>query len=164
MRAIRVPSLAENVNEVTVRRWLVAEGERVAVGDGLVELITEKAEFVLEVEEDGGVVTALLAPPKTVFPVGAVLCLLDGTDGEAEEARRENTRLCEQHLNASTVSIATDRETRSLLGAAPGVRATPAARRLAKERDVDLVELVQTFRIEGPVKEEDVRQFLERQS
>ena len=41
------------------------------------------------------------------------------------------------------------------------VRATPAARRLAKEHGIDLGEVKRSLGLEGIVREEDVRRFLE---
>jgi pyruvate/2-oxoglutarate dehydrogenase complex dihydrolipoamide acyltransferase (E2) component len=42
------------------------------------------------------------------------------------------------------------------------VRATPAARRLAKEAGVQLAVIAQTLGLKGPIGEKDVRTFLER--
>ncbi|XWV14969.1 MAG: hypothetical protein HEQ11_01270 [Gemmatimonas sp.] len=42
MSSIKVPPLGESIVEATVSRWLKNEGDAVAVGDGLVELETDK--------------------------------------------------------------------------------------------------------------------------
>ncbi len=42
MTAIKVPPLGESIVEATVSRWLKKEGDRVAPGDTLVELETDK--------------------------------------------------------------------------------------------------------------------------
>ena len=91
MVLIRMPSLAENVNEATVVSWLVKEGDPVAAGQGVAEIVTEKAEFTLEAEA-GGAVTAILAAEKSVLPVGAILCILDGSAEEIRTARVVATR------------------------------------------------------------------------
>ncbi|MGC9318614.1 MAG: lipoyl domain-containing protein, partial [Armatimonadota bacterium] len=46
---------AENLDEVTVSRWLVQEGDEVEAGDGLCEIITDKATFEYEVQSSGTV-------------------------------------------------------------------------------------------------------------
>lgn len=158
MLVIRVPSLAENVNEATVGAWLVAEGERVAAGQGVAELITEKAEFTLEAEA-GGVVNALLAPAKSVMPVGSALCLLDATPEEIAAARVDNERRCNRHLSAPTVQLK--------IVAAPRpdgarVRATPAARRLAQERGVSLEEVAEAAGEVGIIRDEHVLAFIDK--
>ncbi len=47
MGEVRLPDLGE-VGEVTIVAWLVAEGDRVAAGEELVEVETEKTTFVVE--------------------------------------------------------------------------------------------------------------------
>lgn len=161
MHPIRVPSLAENINEATVGRWLVAEGATVQAETGLVELLTEKAEFTLEADT-AGVVSAILAPAKSVMPVGSLLCVLNASAEEIQAAREENERRITMHLTRATVKI---RKSKASPGparpAGAAIRATPAARRLAKENQVDLVEIAAALEIAGPVKEEHVREFLE---
>jgi len=58
MTNILVPELGESVVEARVARWLKKEGERVEVGEPVVELETEKID--LEVNADrGGVITSI---------------------------------------------------------------------------------------------------------
>jgi 2-oxoglutarate dehydrogenase E2 component (dihydrolipoamide succinyltransferase) len=167
MKAIRVPSLAENVNEATVARWLVAEGDRIEPGAPVAELLTEKAEFTLEAEGVEGTLSHILAPEKSVLPVGSVLCLLDGGEADVRGAEEENRLLRHRYLDAPTIEMhsplhpeKTQKVPRAQ--ARPGVRATPAARRLAKEHGVELERIVTELQIDGAVKEEDVREYLER--
>lgn len=157
MHKIRVPSLAENVNEAAVGSWLVGEGEHVTEKGELVELLTEKAEFTLE-SDYAGIVTAILAPPKSVMPVGSILCVIDGTEDDAVAADAENNLVVRKHSAAPTVEMR-----RPVEFSRPGsdVRATPAARRLAKENGISLSEVAQRLGVTGPVKEEHIREFLE---
>lgn len=164
MYAIRVPSLAENVNEATIGKWLVKHGDNVSPGDGVVELITEKAEFTLEAEQ-AGTVSARLAPEKSIMPVGSILLVLNATDDEIAQARKENDNQVRRHMDAPTVQIDLDndedlnRSPRARPGG--GVRATPAARRLAREHGVDLEEIADNLHLKGAVKEEHVREYLD---
>ncbi len=165
MEAIRVPSLAENVNEATVREWLVAEGESIAIGQGVVELITEKAEFTLESEVQG-TLTTCLAPAKSVMPVGSILCVLDASEDDVEAARVENRDLSRKHFSAPTVEL--DPTKAAELARSPrhgsDVRATPAARRLAKELGLDLEDVARRLGINVPLKEAHVRAHFERKN
>ena len=45
MYEVKLPFLAEGVNEATVSYWLVDEGDAVNEGDELVEMMTSKAVF-----------------------------------------------------------------------------------------------------------------------
>ncbi len=161
MHPIRVPSLAENINEATVGRWLVVEGAAVQAETGLVELLTEKAEFTLEADA-AGVVSAILAPPKSVMPVGSLLCVLDASAEEIQSAREENERRITMHLTRATVKIRKSKAPPAPpRPAGAAIRATPAARRLAKESQADLAEIAAALGVEGPVKEEHVRKFMD---
>lgn len=163
MQIIRVPSLAENVNEATIGHWLVKPGDVIEPGQGVVELITEKAEFTLEAEE-GGRVDARLAPEKSVMPVGSALLVLDATEEEIHEVREENLLRVRRHLSSPTVEInlnSGDALQAPPRAPAPGgsVRATPAARRLAKELGVDLQDVAERFENADILKEDHVREF-----
>jgi 2-oxoglutarate dehydrogenase E2 component (dihydrolipoamide succinyltransferase) len=56
-----------------VARWLKREGDRVKVGDPLVELETEKVSYELE-SPFSGILTKLLAHEAAEVPVGSALC------------------------------------------------------------------------------------------
>ena len=73
MVLIRMPSLAENVNEATVVSWLVKEGDPVAAGQGVAEIVTEKAEFTLEAEAGGAVEENTLSGYFTGGPNGSLV-------------------------------------------------------------------------------------------
>src|ERR1019366_4428356 len=101
--------------------------------------ITDKAKFELP-SPAGGTVLKILAPERAMLPVGYVLCVL-GSAGEtvpAELASR-NEALLQAHRGMMTSLGATGGAPITPDAAAPGaVRATPAARRIAKENNVDL--------------------------
>ncbi len=158
MFRIRVPSLAENVEQATIGRWLVNVGDEVEAGQEVAEMLTEKAEFTLESEEAGRV-TCLLAPEKSVLPVGTVICMLDADEEAIAEARRENDAIVSRLMTTETVRQKPGRSVAANMPAA-GIRATPAARRLARESGVRLDEVAGRLGIEGIVREEDVRDFL----
>jgi 2-oxoglutarate dehydrogenase E2 component (dihydrolipoamide succinyltransferase) len=58
MTNIVVPELGESVVEARVARWLKKEGERVDVGDPIVELETEKIDLEVNAVR-GGVITSI---------------------------------------------------------------------------------------------------------
>jgi len=169
MHLVRMPKVAENMTAGSVGPWRVAAGDRVNPGDPVVELVTEKAEFTLEAEVAGRV-AALLAAERSTVPVGYVLAVL------AEEGEEAAARSAAEAENAETLRRAAQEapggSAKSPAAAAPvaaapeasgdaRVRATPAARRLAREKGVALGEVAAALDLAGAVREEDVRRFLD---
>ncbi len=132
---IRVPMLAESVVEATVGRWLKKEGERVATGEPVVELETDKVNAEVPADQPGVLQQILRREGEVVRP-GDVLAIL------AEAIVDEQP--------AQPVSAEAEAEIES--------RATPVARRMAEELGVDLREVVGTG-AGGKVTKEDVQAY-----
>jgi 2-oxoglutarate dehydrogenase E2 component (dihydrolipoamide succinyltransferase) len=73
---VQVPKLGMDTTEATVTIWMVAVGDKVEKGTALVELETEKVNFVVESEVSGSVAT-ILQPAGAVVPVGEALAILN---------------------------------------------------------------------------------------
>ena len=164
MHLLRMPKASENMSEGTVGPWRVSEGERVAVGQPVVELITDKAEFELESEADGLLLRVVAAEGSTV-PVNYVLGVVGeaGEDPSAVDAENEKViAAAREQLMGSTVGGgAAPRQdaSESQRPVRSAVRATPAARRLAKEHGLDLAVVRDRYAIKGAVRESDVSRF-----
>ena len=102
----------------------------------------------------------LLPPVKSVVPVGTVLAVIGAPDEqvpEAEELEAQNRRLSalrEAQL-AAVQEAAASVTTPAATPTRQGVRATPAARRLARERGVELA-TVQGSGADGMITAEDI--------
>jgi len=190
---VTVPQYFENMEEATVGVWLKKEGEAVAPGEPLCELITEKTTFELQGEGEG-VLRLILAPEKSVVPVGFTLALIgDATEAlpdiepenialkQIEEAAAAATGGSEPALSVPQLSVpslnvpsanvpspgvpaspaapaAPIAPAASAAGAGSRVRATPAARRAARDKGVAIEDVAAAF--PGKViSEEDVAKF-----
>jgi len=80
---IVVPQLGESVVEARVARWLKREGDRVEVGEPLVELETEKIDLEVGAEH-GGVLASIKRHEGEDVKVGELLAVVD--DGAAAQA------------------------------------------------------------------------------
>jgi 2-oxoglutarate dehydrogenase E2 component (dihydrolipoamide succinyltransferase) len=78
---ITVPELGESVVEATVARWLKKEGDRVNVGEPLVELETEKVDLEVGATE-AGVLASIEADEGTDVQIGAVLAVIEAAGSE----------------------------------------------------------------------------------
>jgi pyruvate dehydrogenase E2 component (dihydrolipoamide acetyltransferase) len=148
---ITLDPLYPEMEEATIGRWLVAVGDAVEAGQPLAELITDKVAYEFQ-SPAAGTVLALLPAEKSVVPIQSTLCMI-GLAGEGvynlAELEAENRRLAaerEAGLTALHDATATAAPAPPPAAGSGPVRATPAARRLARERGVDLA----TLRGSGP--------------
>ena len=153
MTAIKVPPLGESIVEATVSRWLKNEGEAVAAGDTLVELDTDK--ITVEVPAlSAGVLTKRLVNEGDVVKVDEVLGELE--EGATATAAGAAPPTIPAPSAAPAVSTATPAPAAAPTPApSTGVRASPAAHRVAADQGVDLGAVAGTGR-GGVVSKPDV--------
>lgn len=155
---VEMPRANENLTEATLDRWLVKAGDAVEVEQPLCEIITDKAKFELPSPFSGHVLK-LFAPERAMLPVGYALCAI-GQAGAAlpSDVEARNTALLEAHRGMVAAAPSANANA-GIVAPGAGVRATPAARRVARELGVDLAALAKARNIVGPVSERDVRDF-----
>ena len=153
MSNIVVPQLGESVVEARVAKWLKKEGDRVETGEPVVELETEKID--LEVGADhGGVITSIKRKEGEDVKVGDLLAIIE--DGAAATESKPGT---EPRAEAAPKVEAAKAEAASKQESAPAgdeQRATPTARRMAKDHDVNLG-AIQGSGSAGRVTKQDVQ-------
>jgi 2-oxoglutarate dehydrogenase E2 component (dihydrolipoamide succinyltransferase) len=131
MTNIVVPELGESVVEARVARWLKREGDRVEVGEPLVELETEKID--LEVNADrGGVLTSIKHHEGDDVKIGEVLAVMD--ESASAPATQPSGNGSERGPQGSAPHA-------SPAPPAPDTKATPTARNVAKNHDVNLASI-----------------------
>ncbi len=132
---IVVPELGESVVEATVSRWLKLEGDRVAVGEAVVEIETEKVN--LEVGADqAGVLRRILHQEGEDVKVGEVLAELEPlTESEPVAATEPQQKTIPANPIEPRGPASPDG---SPSGAPNGERATAVAKRMAEEQRIDL--------------------------
>ena len=160
---IRMEKWAENLDEVTVGEWLKRVGDPVAPGEAVAELITEKATFQYTPEE-GGVLLAILAEENSTVPVGFVIGFV-GEPGEAvpHGVEEENQRLIEETKQEARLSLdpANAPPASREPGASGTVRATPPARRLARDHGVALEDVLAWVGESRRITDRDVAAYVD---
>jgi 2-oxoglutarate dehydrogenase E2 component (dihydrolipoamide succinyltransferase) len=151
MSNIVVPQLGESVVEARIARWLKKEGDRVETGEAVVELETEKID--LEVGADhGGVIASIKRQEGEDVKVGELLAVVDV--GAAAAAGNG------QAAGSGPAAKGAPQPAAQAQGTSEASRATPTARRMAREHDVDL-DALQGTGTAGRVTKEDVRKALQ---
>lgn len=139
---LKVPSLGMDMAEANIIRWLVEEGDEVAKGDVVLEIDTDKTSFEIESPADGTIRNLRGEEGETV-PVGATLAFITAPGEEMPEPDDEDLetkydpevgipeRPAKTEVRTVPEPAALDSE-----NGHGTVRASPAARRAAAERDL----------------------------
>jgi pyruvate dehydrogenase E2 component (dihydrolipoyllysine-residue acetyltransferase) len=168
---IKLPRLGQGMESGTIVKWLKNEGEPVQKGEPLYELDTDKV--TQEVESDASGVLLKIAVQEGEVPVGQTVAVIgeqgeevslaveQPTDGgapasaerpaEAPEREPERERGREASARAEADASDTQPQTRT----DGRIKASPLARRIARERGIDLSQLRGTGP-EGRIVAEDV--------
>ena len=169
---IKLPRLGQGMEAGTIVRWLKSEGEQVEKGEPLYELDTDKV--TQEVEADASGVLLKIAVAEGEVQVGQTIAVI-GEEGEqvsapsAEtEATSSRAKRGRARLRATRSASAASRPPRTAAsrsaspppGAEPAradgrVKASPLARRIARERGIDIGSLRGTGP-DGRIVAEDV--------
>ena len=165
---VKLPRLGQGMESGVIVRWLKSEGEPVAKGEPLYELDTDKVTQEVESELDG-VLTKIVVPEGDV-EVGATVAVIesDGATGAPAEAAAEAPGAAPAEDSpadaAEAPSPAAEPAPAAVAPAADGgaapaapgrLKASPLARRMARERGVDLASLQGTGP-EGRILADDV--------
>ena len=87
--AIKMPALSPTMEEGTLAKWLVKEGDEVKSGDILAEIETDKATMEFEAVDEGTIGQILVAEGTDNVKVGTVIATIAG---EGEDASSNSVR------------------------------------------------------------------------
>jgi pyruvate dehydrogenase E2 component (dihydrolipoamide acetyltransferase) len=174
---VKLPRLGQGMESGTIVKWLKSEGDQVEKGEPLYELDTDKVTQEVEAEVSG--VLLKIAVPEGEAPVGQTIAVIgeqgesvqeadapasaqevaedeqeEGSPGAQREAERERGREASASDRATALR---EPEPSPAVGDGAGarVKASPLARRIARERGIELGSLRGTGP-EGRVVAEDV--------
>ena len=152
MAEIKVPELAESITEGTIAQWLKKPGDKIEKGEYIVELETDKVNVEV-VSEEAGVIIELKAEEGGIVVVGEVIAIVtasgEGTSptNEAPMKDESSEQPKEPSDEVEESSSEDDKKERTI--------ASPAARKLAREKGIDL-STVSTIDPMGRVRKNDV--------
>ena len=158
---VKLPRLGQGMESGTIVKWLKSEGEQVQKGDALYELDTDKVTQEVEAEASG--VLLRIAIPEGEVAVGKTIGFI-GDKGEelAESAEtdsaKESAPVAKQNADVPTPTTNGSSQGRAVETAADGggrIKASPLARRIARERGIELSQLRGTGP-DGRIVAEDV--------
>lgn len=176
---IVMPKLGFDMREAELINWLKDEGEPVEKGEVIAEIESDKATLELEAQA-AGILLKKLEEAGAIVAVGGNIAIV-GEEGEdisgmtedaapeaaatPAEAEVEETKA--EPIGAAKMDATPEADGQSATGAAVGeeypggVKATPVARRMAEEHDIDLKQ-VGGSGPGGRIRKADVESYLEQ--
>ena len=147
---LKMPALSPTMEEGTLAKWLVKEGDAVSSGDLLAEIETDKATMEFE-SIDEGIVTQILVPAGTEnVKVGQVIAIIaaEGEDANAAPVAKAAPAPAPAAVAAATPASPAPVETPTVASSPVGqgqdgsrIKASPLAKRIAAAKGVDLATL-----------------------
>ena len=156
---LKMPALSPTMEEGTLAKWLVKEGDEVKSGDILAEIETDKATMEFEAVDEGKIARILVPEGTDGVKVGAPIAILAGEGEDASAAASAAPKADtappappkappapkpDATPNAPPAPAAVETPPASAAPAAPArtegerIKASPLARRLAQAQGIDL--------------------------
>src|SRR5262245_40948615 len=151
---ILMPALSPTMEQGKLAKWLVKEGDKVAAGDVIAEIETDKATMEVEAVDEGTVGRLLVAEGTEGVPVNKPIAMLlaEGEDKGALDsdgapaAKPAAAPAKEATARAAPASAAPQAQPAAAAPKANGhggrVFASPLARRIAREKSVNLAAVI----------------------
>jgi len=146
---LKMPALSPTMEEGTLAKWLVKEGDTVASGDILAEIETDKATMEFEAVDEGTIARILIPEGSDGVKVGTPIAILAG-EGEEVSATAPVSK-ADASPPPKEAEPKPEPATPVVAAAAPApapkiyagdrVKASPLARRLAEAQGIDLSSL-----------------------
>lgn len=146
---LKMPALSPTMEEGTLARWLVKEGDSVSSGDLLAEIETDKATMEFEAVDEGVISQILVAEGTDGVKVGTVIAMIQGEDEGAAPSKAAPTLPTTAKAEAPVVApppppVAAPAPAAPAKVAGDRIKASPLARRIAADKGVELAGLTGT--------------------
>lgn len=167
-KEIFMPKLSSTMAVGTLLQWFKEEGEAVEVGEPLFEIMTDKINIEVESYEEGILLKKYFQEDDEI-PVNTVIGYIGSSDesvpaespGVSGEESKEEVTSTNENSNEPIVTSTTEETVETNPPSSNGkVRATPVARKLARENDIILSSVSGTGP-KGRIQKQDVLQALE---
>src|SRR5205085_940089 len=150
---VKLPRLGQGMEAGTIVKWLKSEGEPVKKGEPLYELDTDKVTQEVEAEADGVLLKIAVESGETA--VGTTIAVI-GKEGEQVSVAAPAAAGKPAEKPAGRAEPERETPVEPSVSRANGrIKASPLARRIARERDIDLAQVSGTGP-DGRIVAEDV--------
>jgi 2-oxoglutarate dehydrogenase E2 component (dihydrolipoamide succinyltransferase) len=160
MIEIKVPTVGESINEVTLVKWLKNDGDYVERDEVIAELESEKATFEVNAEQAGELKT--VAKEGETLNIGAVLAQIDESAAKPEGAAPAPEKKAEapkEEKKAEAAPKAEQKPAAKPAGKPADVKATPVASAIIADKKIDPAKISPSGS-NGKILKEDVMEAL----
>ena len=141
---IQMPALSPTMEEGTLAKWLVKEGDTVESGDVMAEIETDKATMEFEAVDEGVIGKIIVPEGSTGIKVNEIIAILleDGEDSSDIETNDAENKQDVVDIIKNNEKIPVVKSEKTILSSSKErIFATPLARRIAKSTNVDLANI-----------------------
>ena len=134
---ILMPALSPTMEEGTLTKWLVAEGDFIRSGDLLAEIETDKAIMEFEAVDEGIIGKLLVSEGTSNVKVNSAIALLL-EDGDAADATASPAAVATPTIVPPLSIVPLSQKLVESTKSRPRIFSSPLARRIAKDKGLDL--------------------------
>lgn len=135
---IKMPALSPTMEEGTLAKWLVKEGDTVKSGDIMAEIETDKATMEFEAVDEGTIVSIAVPEGSEGVKVGTVIAMLAGEDEDASAPAPKPAAVAKTEAAPAPVPVAAPVPVVAQAPKGDRIVASPLAKRIAEQKGVDL--------------------------
>ena len=171
---IQMPKLGESVQEATITKWFVKEGDRIEEDEPLFEVATDKVDSEIPSPVDG-IIKKIFYPLNALVPVGEIVALITTEDDDSSEktdevvAEPEKSKVQEQKAKAEPVTVSS---TTQAIESKPVVQSdetkatrfySPLVLSIANSEQVSLTELetIEGSGLNNRLQKKDILNYIE---
>ncbi|MEO8569054.1 MAG: 2-oxoglutarate dehydrogenase complex dihydrolipoyllysine-residue succinyltransferase [Ginsengibacter sp.] len=164
---IKVPSVGESINEVTLTKWIKKDGDWVNRDEVIAELESEKATFEINAEQQG--ILHTVAKENDTLKVGDIACTIDDKaekpasekkeNGAAKKEEKKDASVIESKESSSKKEISTEDKPPAELVKNKDIKATPVAAAILADKKIDVKKVIPTGS-NGKITKHDVMDAL----
>jgi 2-oxoglutarate dehydrogenase E2 component (dihydrolipoamide succinyltransferase) len=161
---IVMPKLGESIQEGTITKWFVREGDKVEEDDILFEVATDKVDSEIPSPVEG-IISKILFPENSLVPVGEVLAVINmgGAESETSEISSSDMvikKLIEEEKSSHIES--TDEKTIENARELSSRFYSPLVKTIAKHENISFEELetIKGSGANGRVQKNDILEFI----
>ena len=138
---IKIPPVGESISEVTLSKWIKADGDYVEMDEIIAELESDKATFELTAEQSG--VLKTITPEGDTIAIGTVVCSIDTNAKPSAKSAKISAADVEEVVTPTSAK-------ENYASGHP----SPAASKLLAEKDIDPAQVKGTGK-DGRITKED---------